>query len=108
MKSSFGNTLKALRKQCGLTQSHVAERLNVSPQAVSKWETGSCYPDISLLPLIADMFCVSTDRLLSHTPPDTDEKYSSGNELELCKQMFAKAMELAQSTAKNPNTSQGE
>ncbi len=107
MKNSFGNTLKSLRKQCGLTQSQLAERLSVSPQAVSKWETGGCYPDISLLPLIADVFGVSTDRLLSHTAPDTDGKCSSSCETELCKQMFAMALELVEAAAKRPDISQG-
>ncbi len=53
-----------LRKEKGLTQEEVAKNLGVSPQSVSKWENGLTYPDISLLPSIADFYGVSVDYLL--------------------------------------------
>lgn len=65
MSYNFGMTLKTLRQKKGLTQEQLAELLGVSPQAVSKWETGSTYPDISLLPVIANYFGISIDALLS-------------------------------------------
>ena len=61
---SIGKTIAALRKKKGLTQSELAERLNVSNKAVSKWENGQGYPDISLFPALASLFGVSIDYLM--------------------------------------------
>ena len=66
MKKNFSNVFKDLRKQREMTQEQIAEVLGVSCQAVSKWETNASYPDISLLPIIADYFGVSVDCLLGH------------------------------------------
>lgn len=65
MKERFAIRLKALRKEFGLTQEQLAESFGVTIQAVSKWETGSSYPDIELLPKIADFFGVTVDELLT-------------------------------------------
>lgn len=56
-----------LRREKGITQETLAKHLNVTNQTVSKWESGQCYPDIQLLPEIADFFGVSVDELLGHT-----------------------------------------
>ena len=64
MNFYFGENLKALRKKRDFTQEQLAEMLGVSSQAVSKWERGNAYPDISLLPIIANLFSVSVDSLL--------------------------------------------
>lgn len=61
---SIGNTIAALRKKRGLTQSELAEKLNVSNKAVSKWENGQGYPDISLFPALSSLFGVSIDYLM--------------------------------------------
>ena len=66
MSKNFSDNFKSMRKQRGLTQEQIAEMLGVSCQAVSKWETNSSYPDISLLPIIADYFGVSVDYLIGH------------------------------------------
>lgn len=55
-----------LRKQKGLTQEQLAVSLGVTNQAVSKWESGQCCPDIQLLPAIASLFEVSVDELLGY------------------------------------------
>ena len=47
-----------------MTQEQLADILSISPQAVSRWETDAAMPDISLLPPIANLFNVTTDRLL--------------------------------------------
>lgn len=62
--SSMGQFMAALRKASGMTQQEVAQRLNVSNKAVSRWERDECAPDISLLPAIAEMFGVSCDELI--------------------------------------------
>ena len=61
---SMGQFMAALRKANGLTQQDVADRLNVSNKAVSRWERDETAPDISLRPAIAEMFGVSCDELI--------------------------------------------
>ena len=56
------------RKQRGLTQEDVARALGVTNQAVSKWESAQCCPDIALLPELACLFDVSVDELLGRKP----------------------------------------
>ena len=62
---TIGKRICALRKAKGLKQEELAERLEVSAQAVSKWENGQTCPDISLLPRLAGVFGVTTDYLLT-------------------------------------------
>lgn len=64
MKLYINDKIKDLRKKNKWTQEDLAERLNVSPQAVSRWETNSTFPDIELLPDIANIFEISVDELL--------------------------------------------
>ena len=59
-----GICIALLRRQQGLTQLQLAQKLHVSPQAVSKWETGAGSPDIALLAQLAEIFGVSMTRLL--------------------------------------------
>ncbi len=65
---SMGKRIAALRKQKGLTQEQLAERVSVSPQAVSKWENDISCPDISILARLAEVLGVSTDELLGVKP----------------------------------------
>ena len=55
-----------LRKQKGLTQEELANALGVTNQAVSKWESAQCCPDIQLLPDLAKIFDVSIDELIGY------------------------------------------
>ena len=64
MSVYFGENLKKLRKSKKLTQESLAEFLGMSFQAVSKWERGETYPDITMLPVIASFFGVTVDSLL--------------------------------------------
>ena len=57
-------TIFSLRRERGYTQERLADMLGVSIAAVSKWETCNAYPDITLLPKLADIFGTSTDTLL--------------------------------------------
>ena len=66
--NDFGTRLADLRKRAELTQAALAEKLDVSDRAVSKWENAGGYPDITLLPQLADIFGVTTDYLLRGTP----------------------------------------
>lgn len=60
-----GSMIRTLRESRGMTQAELAEKLFVSDKAVSKWENGKGYPDISLLESIAEVFGVSVTELLS-------------------------------------------
>lgn len=61
----LGNQIKALRLQRGVTQEALAQHLNVSPQAVSKWEREAAMPDVQLLPAISAYFGVTIDALFA-------------------------------------------
>jgi len=60
----LAENLKLLRKQNNWTQEEMAEIIGVSPQSISKWERGDTYPDITLLPALANLFKVSIDALV--------------------------------------------
>lgn len=63
MNSVFSDNLRRLRQAKSYTQEQAAERLGVSPQAVSRWECGTTLPDVLLLPAIAELYCVTVDDL---------------------------------------------
>ncbi len=63
MKKTMGEIIRNLRKERNLTQEELAELLNVSGQAISKWENGTSMPDVSLIVPISKLFGVSTDVL---------------------------------------------
>ena len=67
-----GATIKGLRERLGLTQAQLAQRLSVSDKAVSKWETGAGYPDITLIEPIAEALHTSTAELLSGAAVQND------------------------------------
>ncbi len=61
---SIGTTIKKLRKEREITQEQLAQSLGISPNAISQWECNRTAPDITQLPLLADIFGVSADVLL--------------------------------------------
>ena len=61
---SFGTRLADLRREHNLTQNDIADRLNISAQAVSKWENDLTSPDIDTLLKLSDIFNISVDELL--------------------------------------------
>ena len=60
----IGNKINQLRKLSGMTQEQLAEKLNVSRQTISKWESGSSSPDIESVVKVSEIFQVSLDDLL--------------------------------------------
>ncbi len=82
----FNEKLKKLRKEEGLTQEQLAEKLNVSRQAITKWETGEGVPDIENIKQISNLFNVTIDELLKEEKNiniEKREKYSYVEELEI-------------------------
>lgn len=63
-RKSMGSFIAALRKANGLTQKDLAEKLNVSDKSVSRWERDDGAPDLSLIPVIAEIFGITSDELL--------------------------------------------
>ena len=70
MNLHLADKLKELRSKKNISQEKLAQYLNVSFQAVSKWENGNSYPDITLLPDIAGFFGITVDELLCVEKPD--------------------------------------
>ena len=74
--TGMGGVIRRLRLEWGWTQEVLAEKLHLSPQAVSRWETGLSLPDVSQVPSLARLFGVSTDTLygMDTGPEDEDEQ----------------------------------
>ena len=70
---NIGEQILFLRKNRGITQEQLAQKLGITNQAVSKWESGQCLPDIQLLPEIAEYFNVSVDELMGRTAAKNDD-----------------------------------
>ncbi|MBQ5757107.1 MAG: helix-turn-helix domain-containing protein [Clostridia bacterium] len=66
MQIKLGERMRELRRKRGRTQDDLAQALGVTPQAVSRWENGICYPDMELLPSMANFFGVSIDELFGY------------------------------------------
>ncbi len=62
---TVGKTISALRRRAGITQSALAAALNISDKAVSRWESGLGFPEITQFPALADFFGVSVDYLMT-------------------------------------------
>lgn len=77
--NTISEIIASLRKSKGMTQEALANTLGVSPQTVSKWETGTTMPDILLLPLIADVFGTTIDALFGIKFASGGRKYSKNN-----------------------------
>ncbi len=72
-KKTIGSLIAVLRKAAGMTQRELAEKLNVSDKSVSRWERDECAPDLSLIPVIAEIFDITTDELLRGERKHTSE-----------------------------------
>lgn len=73
MQVQIGEKIKELRKRDSRKQEDLAKALGVTAQAVSRWESGGCYPDMGMLPAIANFFHVSIDSLFGYSN-DREEK----------------------------------
>ena len=96
-KLMVGDMIRRLRKKNNITQDRLAEYLGVTPQAVSRWESGVCYPDLNSLPPIADYFGVSMDVLLGYNGNRRNarvEEYIAATEKLLDRDRITDALEL--------------
>jgi transcriptional regulator with XRE-family HTH domain len=81
-KNTMGAFIAALRKASGMTQKELAERLNVSDKSVSRWERDETAPDLTLIPVIAEVFGVTADELLrgERRPAEKRDAETEGKE----------------------------
>lgn len=63
-KETFGNMVAALRKEKGMTQLELAEKMGVTDKAVSKWERDLSFPDVSSIPKLAEILGITVDELM--------------------------------------------
>lgn len=93
IKSVIAENISRLRRENNMTQIELAERLNYSDKAISKWERGESVPDISVLKAIADLFGVSVDYLISSEHEKITE--SADADAEIAKNKKRKHMMVA-------------
>ena len=92
-KKTIGGFIAALRKANGMTQRELAEKLNVSDKAISRWERDECAPDLTLIPVLADIFGVTTDEILRGARKAEEENpvYQKEKSKKQMKNLFEKA-----------------
>lgn len=78
--NKFCNIIYKLRKEREWTQNNLAERLGIAPQSVSKWECGIGYPDVTLFPVIAELFGVPIGVLFGETNKEEEMGINLNNE----------------------------
>ena len=77
MNIKIGAIIKKLRAENNITQETLAIAIGVTPQAISRWESEGGYPDIELLPALADFFSVSTDELLGYKLSEREQELAN-------------------------------
>ena len=91
---SIGETIASLRKQKGMTQNELAEKMNVTDKAVSKWERDLSCPDINTISKLADILDVSVEELLK-----AKKKENSNTKMKDLVNLIFKAVALAMGIA---------
>lgn len=79
MNLLIGENMKQIRRERGLTQEEVAAHLGISFQSISKWERGDGYPDITMLPALANYLGISIDELLGVSEIEKNNQYCEIN-----------------------------
>lgn len=93
-EKSFGTTIATMRKEKGMTQLDLAQKLGVTDKAVSKWERDLSFPDISSLPKLAEELGVSVDELLEAKKGDAGRE-STAQKVRPLVELVLKAVALA-------------
>lgn len=96
-EQSLGQMIASLRKERGMTQLELAEKMGVTDKAVSKWERNLSCPDIYSLPRLAELFGISVDELV-RAAPEAD-KGQSGRNIHSLVSLILKGVSLAMGVA---------
>lgn len=91
-KKTIGKFISALRRANGMTQKELAEKLFVSDKTVSRWECDECTPDLTLIPVIAELFGVTSDELLRGERKTGEENANDGGRYALKSEKQVKTM----------------
>ena len=102
---SIGRNIAELRREKGLTQQALGEKLGVSVQAVSKWENDVCAPDVSLFPGLAELFGVSIDRIFGFRLGAESEMRRLVENADQCESLEENIALLTSGLEKFPNSS---
>ena len=97
-QQTFGTMIAALRKEQGMTQLDLAEKMGVTDKAVSKWERDLSFPDVNSLPKLAEIFHVSVDELMqvkTDAKGNGEEKHKTAEIVDLVLKGVALAMGVA-------------
>ena len=82
-KKTIGKFISALRRANGMTQKDLAEKLFVSDKTVSRWECDECTPDLALIPVIAEIFGITSDELLRGERKNSENMENEGGRYSL-------------------------
>lgn len=93
-KQTMGMMISSLRKENGMTQLELAEKMGVTDKAVSKWERDLSCPDVNSLPKLAEIFQISVDELMQVKIAESSGTSIREN-IELISQIVFKALALA-------------
>ena len=93
VKGQLGKRIAELRKQSGMTQREMAERLQVTTSALCKWERGQNYPDVEMIARMADLFRVSCDDLINGNIECEEERGVLSEERRQENQIWEKAVD---------------
>ena len=93
-KQTMGEIISALRKEKGMTQKDLADKMGVTDKAVSKWERNLSCPDISSIPTLAEILGTGVETLMDVTPKG-EEKTSAGQIVEIVLKAVPLAMSIA-------------
>lgn len=96
-KQTLGKTIGLLRREKGMTQLELAEKMGVTDKAVSKWERELSCPDISSIPRLAEILGVSVDELMQVKPGAGES--AAGNKIESIVDLALKGVALAMGIA---------
>ena len=92
---SMGEVISTLRKEKGMTQKELADRLNITDKAVSKWERDAACPDTQLIPRLAEIFGVSIEELMNAKPAPSAERKNAADLINLILKAIPTALGVA-------------
>ena len=93
--NTMGDVIAALRKEKGMTQKDLADQLNITDKAVSKWERNVACPDTALIPKLAEILGISIEELMSAKPQQNQNHKGAGYMLEIALPAVTLAMGVA-------------
>ena len=95
MNKTLGTMIAELRKQHGMTQLELAEKMGVTDKAVSKWERDLACPDVNTIPKLAELLDVSLEELMTATPKERSAQHKTDDLIRLILKAVPLAMGIA-------------